>query len=78
MKYILMASEILDSYIWDFERGIYNTATEQARTVTGEMRIKIKYMSYKITQDGIRFTDKGIAAVQNFSEPRTVKEVHSF
>lgn len=39
---------------------------------------EIEYLGYKINFEGLRPTDRGVAAVQNFPEPRTVKEVQSF
>jgi len=39
---------------------------------------EIEYLGYIVTREGIRPTDSGVAAVRNFPEPKTIKEVHSF
>jgi len=39
---------------------------------------EIEYLGYIVTREGIRPTDSGMAAVRNFPEPKTTKEVHSF
>ncbi|XP_024889023.1 uncharacterized protein LOC112465625, partial [Temnothorax curvispinosus] len=39
---------------------------------------EVEYLGYKVSERGIQPTDRGIRAVQNFPEPKTVKEVHSF
>jgi len=36
------------------------------------------YLGYRISKEGIQPTNRGIMAVQNFPEPKTVKEVQSF
>lgn len=39
---------------------------------------EIEYLGYRITRAGLQPNESGIAAVQGFPEPKTVKEVHSF
>lgn len=39
---------------------------------------EIEYLGYRIDVNGLRPTERGVAAVQNFPEPRTTKEIQSF
>jgi len=39
---------------------------------------EIDYLGYHVTSEGLSPTDSGLAAVRNFPEPKTVKEVQSF
>lgn len=81
MDDILVASETLDSHI-ETLKEVFTVLVQNRLELRLEkctfLCTEIEYLGYKITQNEVRPTDRGITAVQNFPEPRTVKEVHSF
>lgn len=81
MDDILIVSETLESHLDTLKRAftvlIQNRLELQWEKCTFSYT-EIGYLGYKITREGIQPIDRGIAAIRNFPEPKTTKEVHSF
>lgn len=81
MNDILVATETVESHI-DILKKVFTAM------VSSKLELKLKkcvflykeveYLGYKVLKERIQPTDRGIMAVQNFPEPKTVKEAHSF
>jgi len=78
---ILVATETVDVHLNTlkkiFELLVLNKL-ELGLKKCSFLSTEIEYLGYRITKEGIQLTERGIAAVQAFPEPRTIKEVHSF
>lgn len=81
MNDILIASNTLDSHLATIKK-IFQTLVKNKLELRLEkcffLCAEIEYLGYSITESGIRPTDKGIKAVQNFPESKSTKEVQSF
>lgn len=81
MDDILVATETLESHL-DVLKKVFTTLVNNKLELKLEkctfLYTEIEYLGYRVSRDGIQPIDRGIAAVQNFSEPKTAKEVRSF
>jgi len=81
MDDILVATETLESHI-DVLKEVFAVLVSNKLELKLEkcafLYTEVEYLGYKVSKEGIQPTDSGIAAVRNFPEPRTTKEVHSF
>lgn len=81
MDDILVATETLESHIETLKKvfaALVSNKLELKLEKCAFLYTEVEYLGYKISQEGIQPTDRGVLAVQNFPEPKTVKEVHSF
>jgi len=81
MDDILVATETLESHIDVLKEVFTVLISNKLELKLGKcafLYTKVEYLGYKVSKRGIQPTDRGIAAVQNFPEPKTTKEVHSF
>jgi len=81
MDDILVATETLESHINVLKEVFTILVSNKLELKLGKcafLYTEVEYLGYKVSKRGIQPTDRGIAAVQNFPEPKTTKEVHSF
>lgn len=81
MDDILVVSETLDLHLNTLKEiftALVRNRLELRLEKCAFLYLEIEYLGYKIALDEIRPTDRGISAIRNFPEPKTVKEVHSF
>ena len=81
MDDILIANNTLDFHFDTIEK-VFDVLVQNKLKLRLEkcsfLNTEIEYLGYKILVDTIRQTNKGVLAVQNFPEPKTIKEIHSF
>lgn len=81
MDDILVANETREAHI-EILKIVLSLLVENKLELRPEkcllMVTEIEYLGYIIAREGVRPTDSGIAAVQNFPEPKTAKEIQSF
>lgn len=81
MDDVLISSEDLTSHLNTLQK-IFTVLVENKL----ELRLdkcsffctEIEYLGYKVSVEGLKPTNHGLVAVQNFPEPKTIKEVQSF
>jgi len=81
MDDILVATESLESHIEVLKEVFTVLVSNKLELKLGKcafLYTEVEYLGYKVSKRRIQPTDRGIAAVQNFPEPKTTKEVHSF
>lgn len=81
MDDILIATETIESH-FNVLKEVFAVLVENKLELKLEtcafMYTEIEYLGYRISKEGIQPTNRGIMAVQNFPELKTVKEVQSF
>jgi len=77
---MLIATETLESH--DVLKKVFtilvNNKLELKLEKCAFLYTEVEYLGYKISKEGIQPADRGVMVVQNFAEPKTVKEIHSF